>query len=53
MENNKEREILKKNIKDMKTALDRQRKQSEKEQKARERIEKQSAPKKKRFAFNK
>lgn len=53
MENNKERDMLKKNIKDLKSSLDRQKKQQEKEQKARERIEKQAAPKKKKFSFNK
>ena len=48
-----DRTALKKKLKDLKTALDRERKQQEREQKARDKLEKQATGKKKKFAFGK
>ena len=39
----KDRDLLKKKIKDLKTAVEKEKKQLEKEQKAREKLEKQAA----------
>ncbi len=55
IQNSKDRDVIKKKIKDMKSAIERERKQQEKEQKAREKLEKQAAgqTKKKKFPFTK
>ena len=46
-----DRAALKKRIKDLKAAIDKERKQQEKEQRARDKLEKQSSTKKKKFPF--
>ena len=54
IQNTKDRDSIKKKIKDLKTAIERERKQMEKEQKARDKLEKQAgAQKKKKFPFSK
>lgn len=47
----KDRDILKKKIKEMKTALDKDKKQQEKEQKAKEKLEKQALKKKAKWPW--
>ena len=56
LQNAKDRDLIKKKIKDLKSGIERERKQLEKEQKARDKLEKQSgggAAKKKKFPFSK
>ena len=48
-----DRTTLKKKVKDLKTALEKERKQQEREQKARDKLEKQASGKKKKFVFGK
>ena len=40
--NSKDRDLIRKKVKDLKSAMDRERKQREKEQKAREKLERQA-----------
>ena len=48
-----DRTLLKKKVKDLRTALERERKQHEREQKAREKLSGSLGGKKKKFAFGK
>ena len=48
IQNSKDRDQLKKKVKELKTAVERERKQREKEQKAREKLEKQATTGKKK-----
>ncbi|KAI0228890.1 Sterile alpha motif domain-containing protein 14 [Lamellibrachia satsuma] len=48
-----DRTTLKKKVKDLKTALEKERKQQEREQKARDKLEKQASGKRKKFVFGK
>ena len=50
---NTDRATLKKRIKDLKAAIEKERKQLEKEQRARDKLEKQASTKKKKFPFGK
>ena len=43
--NSKDRDLIRKKVKDLKSAMERERKQKEKEQKAREKLEKQAGKK--------
>ena len=50
----RDRDLLKKKVKELKSALEKERKQQEKERKARERLEKQAVTdKRKKFPFGK
>ena len=54
VQNSNDRNSIKKRIKDLRTALEKEKKQHEKEQRAREKLEKQSGLyKKKKFGFGK